>query len=228
MNLLKPLFPDPHGSLAAGHGWPAPEPVCEIRYPVLRGRVLEVDHAHGLYGALKGVCPALQDIPGLGIHTLRGRPWGDRGELLLGSDAELRLRLPLAHGPEAAGLARFELNVQGRRLLLGNPRLTLLAPFPALRARTVTLHFRDLDHAAAREQLRRHFRERFPWGIVTVLRPRTLRIHGQQILGFEMAVRDLDPRASLALQSEGFGGRRAFGCGLFEPASPAPGMTEWP
>jgi CRISPR/Cas system CSM-associated protein Csm4 (group 5 of RAMP superfamily) len=34
-----------------------------------------------------------------------------------------------------------------------------------------------------------------------------------------MAVRGLTPQASLLLQHQGFGGRRALGCGLFVPFS---------
>jgi CRISPR-associated protein Cas6 len=123
----------------------------------------------------------------------------------------------VAYAPVLSCLERCELTIQGRRILLGTPRQTLLAPFPALWARTVTLHFQQLDHTAAREQLWLRFKEAFPWGTPTILRSRTFRIHGRQILGFGMLVRNLEPRASLRLQAEGFGGRRAFGCGLFVP-----------
>ena len=191
--------------------------VCELSFPILSGRVLEVDHAHGLYGALKGVCPALQEIPGLGIHTVRGIPGERPGELTLLENAEVRLRVPMAALPMLSSLAGSELKVQGRRITLGVPRQTCLAPYPTLWARTVTIHFRDLAHAAAREQLRQGFAERYPLADVRLLRPRTFRIHGQQILGFEMSVRRLDPDASLRLLTEGYGGRRAFGCGLFVP-----------
>jgi CRISPR-associated protein Cas6 len=207
--------PDPAGSHPPASDLPAR--VCEVRFPIVRGRALEVDHAHGLYGALKGACPLLADLPGLGIHPVRGVP-GERGELRLQEDAEVRLRLPAHLAEQVACLEGCRLKVQGRLMELGRPSQVLLAPFPALWARTVTLHFRSVDHAAAREQLRANFVEAFPWGTPTILRARTLRIHGQQILGFEMAVRNLDPRASLSLQAEGFGGRRAFGCGLFVPA----------
>ena len=209
--------PEPEGSYTLGRDLAAGDQVCEVCLPIVRGHVVEVDHAHALYGALKGACPGLRDIPGLGIHNLTGTWLGARGELLLGPDAEVRLRLPSACVEVVAALEGCELVVQGRRLQLGQLRRSLLAPFPALWARTVTLHFASMDPAAAREQLRQRFQEAFPWGTPALLRPRTFRIHGQQILGFEMIVRNLGPRASLRLQVEGFGGRRAFGCGLFVP-----------
>lgn len=217
----------PLSSPSPAPGGPAlPAPVCEVRFPILRGHVLDVDHAHGLYGALKVACPALAELPGLGIHAVRGVP-GERGELRLQADAEVRLRLPLARAEGVAGLAGCRLKVQGRLILLGTPRQVALAPSPVLWARTVTLHFRSMAHEAAREQLRANFAAAFPWGTPTILRARTLRIHGQQILGFEMAVRDLTPLASLRLQAEGFGGRRAFGCGLFVPAGRGEPGDRW-
>ena len=213
----EPHAPDPQGSAPPGRYLATADQVCEVSLPILRGHVVEVDHAHALYGALKGACPALKDLPGLGIHALKGRCLGARGDLLLGQDAEVRLRLPLVYADLASGLDGSDLVVQGRRLQLGQARVNPLVPFPALWARTVTLHFSSLEPGAAREQLRLRFQEACPWGTPTILRSRTLRIHGQQILGFEMVVRNLGPRASLQLQAEGFGGRRAFGCGLFQP-----------
>ena len=217
MNFLEPYAPDPQGPFSPGRNLTAPAQVCEVCLAVVRGHVVEVDHAHALYGALKGACPALKDIPGLGVHTLQGTYLGARGELLLRPDAEVRLRLPVAHAPLALGLEGAELVVQGRRLQLGQAHRCSLAPFPVLWARTVTLHFGSLAQEAARDQLRQRFVETFPWGAPALLGARTFRIHGQQILGFEMIVRNLGPRASLQLQAEGFGGRRAFGCGLFVP-----------
>jgi len=209
-----PLIPDPEGSQRQDLAAPS---MCDVRLPILRGRRLEVDHGHALYGALKVACPALAGLPGLGIHAVRG--WvQEGGALRLLEDAEVRLRVPLAWAEVAEGLAGCRLKVQGQLIHLGPARRVRLAPFPALWARMVTLHFRQPDHAAARAQLLLNFVAAFPWGTPTILRARTLRIHGQQILGFEMAVRKLEPRASLLLQAEGFGGRRAFGCGLFVPA----------
>ncbi len=46
-----------------------------------------------------------------------------------------------------------------------------------------------------------------------------VRIHGREIVGFSVAVDELDPDGAVRLQEEGLGGRRRFGCGLFLPGN---------
>jgi len=67
----------------------------------------------------------------------------------------------------------------------------------------------------ARAQLIRHLESEYPKVTWEVRKPRTIRIHGKQILGFEVMAVHLNEQDSLHLQEEGFGGRRAFGCGIF-------------
>ena len=109
--------------------------------------------------------------------------------------------------------------MDGRAIQLGEPHTHALAPVSALWSRTVTIHFRDLAVGAAQAQLAFRFAQEFPWGTFRILRPRTIRCEGRQLLGFELAVRGLTPQASLLLQAQGFGGRRVLGCGLFVPFS---------
>jgi CRISPR-associated protein Cas6 len=192
-------------------------PVLDLCFPVVRGRTLDVDHGHSLYLALTAACPDLARIPGLGIHAVRGVPDRQRGELILLDDAEVRLRLPAGAAPLVRGLAGAQLQVRRHAITLGEPCGQALAPVSALWARTVTIHFQEPAIGAALAQLANRFAQDFPWGSFRILRPRTIRFEGRQLLGFEMAVRDLPPRASLVLQGQGFGGRRALGCGLFVP-----------
>jgi len=194
-------------------------PVVDLCFPIVQGQVLEVDHGHALYVALSGACANLERIPGLGIHTVRGTPGGPKGELILTDESEVRLRIPAGSAPLLKELAGAELDVNGRAIRLGEPCPQALTPVSALWARTVTIHFRELALGAAQAQLAFRFNQDFPWGCFRILRPRTIRIAGRQLLGFEMAVRGLTPQASLLLQHQGFGGRRALGCGLFVPFS---------
>ena len=46
-------------------------------------------------------------------------------------------------------------------------------------------------------------------------RRRIVTIHGKSVVGFSVAVHDLNDEDSLKLQSSGIGGRRAMGCGIF-------------
>jgi CRISPR-associated protein Cas6 len=194
-------------------------PVVDLCFPIVQGPVLEVDHGHALYLALRGACQNLERIPGLGIHTVRGVPGGRRGELMLSDESEVRMRIPAGSAPLLKGLAGAELDVNGHPIRLGEPYPHALTPVSALWARTVTIHFRELALGSAQAQLAFRLAQDFPWGAFRILRPRTIRLEGRQLLGFELAVRNLTPQASLLLQGQGFGGRRALGCGLFVPFS---------
>ena len=192
-------------------------PVLDLCFPIVHGRTLEVDHGHALFLALCGACPNLQRIPGLGVHAVRGSVGGRKGELILTDESAVRMRIPAGSAALLKGLAGAELDVDGRGIRLGEPYPQALTPVSALWARTVTIHFRDLALGSAQAQLAFRFAQDFPWGSFRILRPRTIRLEGRQLLGFEMAVRGLTPQASLLLQGQGFGGRRALGCGLFVP-----------
>lgn len=194
-------------------------PVVDLRFPIVQGPLLEVDHGHALYLALRARCASLERIPGLGIHSVRGTPGPRKGELMLSGESEVRLRLPAGSARLLKELAGAELEVGGHRLRLGEPRIQSLDPVSALWARTVTIHFRDPSVGAAQAQLAFRFAQDFPWASFRILRQRTIRFEGRQLLGFEVAVRGLAPQASLLLQGQGFGGRRALGCGLFVPFS---------
>jgi CRISPR-associated protein Cas6 len=192
-------------------------PVVDLCYPIIQGGTLEVDHGHALYLALRAACAGIARIPGLGVHAVRGLCGDRRGDLLLTDDSEVRLRIPAASAPLVQDLEGALLNVGGHGLRLGEPRLQPLGPVTALWARTLTIHFQNPFRAAAQAQLEQRFAQDFPWGALRILRARTIRFEGRQLIGFEAAVRNLTPQASLLLQSQGFGGRRALGCGLFVP-----------
>jgi CRISPR-associated protein Cas6 len=46
---------------------------------------------------------------------------------------------------------------------------------------------------------------------------RIITIHGHKVVGFSLAAHDLTENDSVRLQTVGLGGRRAMGCGLFNP-----------
>jgi CRISPR-associated protein Cas6 len=191
--------------------------VVDLCFPIVQGPGLEIDHGQALLQALSLRCAGLARIPGLGIHTVRGTPGARKGEIVLTGESEVRLRLPAGSAGLLKELAGAELELAGHRIRLGEPHVHALTPVPALWARTVTIHFRDLAIGAAQAQLAFRFAQDFPWGSLRILRPRTIRFEDRQLLGFELAVRNLAPQTSLLLQAQGFGGRRALGCGLFVP-----------
>lgn len=199
-------------------------PVVDLVFPVVQSTVIHIDHGHALYGAIKQIHPDIQGIPSLGIHPLRGVPVPS-GMLMLTERSSLRLRIPVEAIHIALPLAGKVLRVVEASVRLGVPSVLVLTPTPELWARTVTMKFADTENAAAEKQLRRHLEKHYPEVRFSIRRPRTIRIHGKQILGFEILAEKIGALDSLKLQAEGFGGRRAFGCGIFVSVGPKPNNT---
>jgi CRISPR-associated protein Cas6 len=53
--------------------------------------------------------------------------------------------------------------------------------------------------------------------IVSVGKRRTIRIHGKEVVGYELIIEGLTADESIAIQTAGLGGRRHMGCGVFVP-----------
>jgi CRISPR-associated protein Cas6 len=125
------------------------------------------------------------------------------------------MRMPTEFIPQALQLAGRALRVYGSRFCVGTASVALLQPAPTLWARMVTRKFDGHDKQLAEVSLQKDILEAYPNAAFTIKRARTIRIHQKQILGFEVLADNLTPEDSVQLQSFGFGGRRAFGCGIF-------------
>jgi CRISPR-associated protein Cas6 len=197
-------------------------PHVTVHFPV-QGRQLPADHGYALYSALTSQLPALHGASWLGIELLSGIPWRNGIIALPTRGASLRLRIPADHYAHVLPLAGKRLDIAGHPIRLGIPSARALLPAAALYARVVTIKkFTEpepfLD--AARRQLT-------TLGITAALelptdergryRRRIVKIHGRAVVGFSLAAHNLSDDDSLRLQSIGIGGRRAMGCGLFNP-----------
>ena len=212
--------------------WPQTEttahdtPVLIVSFP-LQGKYLPADHGFALYSAITQRLPGLHGVDWLGIELINGIPW-DKGVVALRTrGATLRLRLP--GGPAFPGvlpLAGAHLHLEGHSIRLGIPVARPLTPASSLYARIVSIKpFTDLEPflAAAQRQL-------VQLGIAGVLEPprdgqtrsrRIITIHGRKIVGFSLAAHGLSDADSIKLQTQGIGGRRSMGCGLFNPIAGA-------
>ncbi len=199
-------------------------PSLNVSFP-LRGTQLPADHGYLLYSAISKSFSSLHGIDWLAIELISGFPSG-RGLIALSErDATLRLRIPANHYRDVLPLAGKRLNIGGHQLRLGLPVARPLEPAPSLYARVVTIKKftepepfleavkRKLDSfgVKGRVELPRDEQGRYRRRIVT--------IHGKSVVGFSVAVHDLNDEDSLKLQSFGVGGRRAMGCGIFNPVS---------
>jgi CRISPR-associated protein Cas6 len=190
----------------------------------LSGKLLPADHGYLVYSAISRSTSSLHGMDWLAIELISGFPSG-RGLIALRErDATLRLRIPADHYRDVLPLAGKRLDIGGHQIRLGLPVARPLEPAPSLYARFVTIKKftepepflegvkRKLDSfgVKGRVELPRDEQGRYRRRIVT--------IHGKSVVGFSVAVHELNDDDSLKLQSLGVGGRRAMGCGIFNPA----------
>jgi CRISPR-associated protein Cas6 len=204
----------------------------------LAGKQLPADHGYLLYAAISKSSSALHGIDWLAIELISGFPSG-RGLITLSErDATLRLRIPAGHYRDVLPLAGKRLDIGGHQIRLGLPVARPLEPAPSLYARVVTIKKftepepfleavkRKLDSCGVkgRVELPRDEQDRYRRRIVT--------IHGKSVVGFSVAVHELNDEDSLLLQAgaakvlspddganhwQSIFSRRAMGCGIFNP-----------
>jgi CRISPR-associated protein Cas6 len=228
----------------------------------LQGASLPADHGYLVYSAISratgtvevkpatgiaGVSPAgspgvpraiLHKSEWLGIELISGIPSGPGLITLPERGATLRLRIPAEHYRDVLPLAGKRLDIGGHQIRLGLPVAHSLEPAASLYARVVTIKKftepepfleavrRKLDSFGikGRVELPRDDRGRYRRRIVT--------IHGKSVVGFSVAVHDLNDDESLLLQAgtvkvvshndvanqwQSIFSRRAMGCGIFNP-----------
>lgn len=210
----------------------------------LAGKQLPADHGYLLYSAIsratqRGISPtvregsvsgrgvppvsALHKTDWLAIELISGFPSGPGLISLPDRGATLRLRIPAGHYRDVLSLAGKRLDIGGHQIRLGLPVVHPLEPAPSLYARVVTIKKftepepfleavnRQLDALDVKgtAELPRDEQGRYRRRIVT--------IHGKSVVGFSIAVHELNDEDSIKLQSFGIGGRRAMGCGIFNP-----------
>jgi CRISPR-associated endonuclease/helicase Cas3 len=199
-----------------------PTPYVAVHFPV-QGRQLPADHGYALYAAITRRLPALHGATWLGLELLSGVPWRQGIIALPTRGAHLRLRIPADHYGHVLPLAGCRLDIAGHPLRLGLPTARPLTPAPSLYARIVTIKkFTDPDPflAAAHRQLAAldiNATLELPLDEQGRFRRRLITIQGRHVVGFSLAAHHLTDADSLRLQTAGLGGRRAMGCGHFNP-----------
>ncbi len=207
-------------------------PVVDLEFPV-SGKEVPRDHGYSLYGALCRSLPQLHGAAWLGVHPLSGGTPAN-GSLLLRRSAALRLRIPAERIPDLLPLAGRELDVSGRRIRLGVPRVHALVAAATLDSRLVVIKLtapptkagpedgrETLDTAAFAEryctEIARQLSRMEVEGNVVLCGRQRIAVAGKRIVGFSVRVGSLEVEASLRLQERGLGGKRTMGCGIFRP-----------
>jgi CRISPR-associated protein Cas6 len=205
--------PTMNDSLAAPH--------LRVAFPI-QGTYIPADHGYLLYSAITRLVPALHSVTWLGIELISGIPW-EQGLITLPTrSASLHLRLPTDKLAHVLLLAGMRLEIGNYALRLGLPVARPLVSASSLYARLVTIKkFIEPEPflAAAQRQLSQldvTAALELPHDGRTRSR-RIITIHGHKVVGFSLAAHSLSDEDSIKLQSIGLGGRRAMGCGIFNP-----------
>ncbi len=219
----------------------------------LSGKQLPADHGYLVYSAISRSISSLHGIDWLAVELISGFPTG-RGLIALSSlnsklgmrNSELRLRIPADHYRDVLPLAGKRLDIGGHQIRLGLPVAHPLEPAPSLYARVVTIK-KFTEPEPFLEAVKRKLasfgingRVELPREAVRIggegeqgrYRRRIITIHGKSVVGFSVAVHDLNDEDSLLLQAgavkvvspdsgstqwQSIFSRRAMGCGFFNP-----------
>jgi CRISPR-associated protein Cas6 len=204
----------------------------------LNGKQLPADHGYLVYSAISKSFSSLHGVDWLAIELISGFPSG-RGLIAVPDrNATLRLRIPADQYRNVLQLAGKRLDIGGHKIRLGLPVARPLEPASSVYARVVTIKKftegepfleavkRKLDSfgVKGRVELPRDEQGRYRRRIVT--------IHGKSVVGFSVAMHDLNDQDSLLLQAgavkvvtpddgsikwQSIFSRRAMGCGIFNP-----------
>jgi CRISPR-associated protein Cas6 len=190
----------------------------DIRWPlVLPGRI-PVHHQYYLLASLSRIVPEIHEISAVGVHPIRGTPL-EPGVLELNRCSAVTLRAPAELLPKLLPIGGKKLDLGGRLLRLGVPRVFALSPAKCLVAQLVTIKGytelpqfelairRQLDALGVRDAVHLEVGHR-----------RIVRIRDHIIVGFCVLLDGLSGSESLRIQETGLGGRRHFSCGLFLPS----------
>jgi CRISPR-associated protein Cas6 len=206
----------------------------------LSGTQLPADHGYLVYSAVSKYSSSLHGVDWLAIELISGFP-SSRGLINLPArDATLRLRIPADHYRDVLPLAGKRLDISGHQIRIGLPVARRLEPAPSLYARVVTIK-KFIEPQPFIDAVKRKLdsfgvkgRVELPLDEQGRYRRRIVTIHGKSVVGFSVAIHDLNDEDSIVLQAgtvkvespdngatqwQSIFSRRTMGCGIFNPIS---------
>jgi CRISPR-associated protein Cas6 len=196
------------------------EPYVDLSFKIRSNAPLWSDHGFFLFGAVSRLLPDAHEANGIGILPIAGSQIGER-RIQLNEHSRLTLRIPSGDIARWLPLAGKTVDVAGVSLQVGIPEIRVLIPATALRSRLVTTK-NCQDQSRFEAEIRRQLTAIgvSDEAIVSVGKRRTIRIHGKEVVGYELVIEGLTADESVAIQTTGLGGRRHMGCGVFVPLRP--------
>jgi CRISPR-associated protein Cas6 len=194
----------------------------DLAFRVMCNESIPCDHGYALFGAISRILPSAHESDALGVMPIAGSVVGNR-QMQLVDRSRLVLRIPTVDIASYLPLSGKKLNVDGFTLQVGVPEVRTLIPASAVRSRLVTTK-NCLDTARFEAELKRQLSAIDVSGeaVLSIGKRRTIRIRDKEILGYEVVIEQLSSDESLVIQSQGLGGRRHMGCGIFVVHRPVP------
>ena len=192
-----------------------------VQFPV-QGKTLPADHGYLLYSAISQAIPDLHKTDWLGIQQISGVPF-DQGIIALPHrGAKLNLRIPADRFGEVIPLAGKRFEIDRQKIRIGIPTAKPLVPSEMFYSRIVTIRgFMEVPEflEAAKKQIEElNIKAELELPAEEMSRHRRIiTIKDKKIVGFSIIAKGLNDEDSIKLQSFGIGGRRAMGCGIFNP-----------
>jgi CRISPR-associated protein Cas6 len=184
----------------------------ELSYPVI-GVALPDDHGGAMFRAISRLIPEAHGADWLTIDSMAGLMQRD-GLFDIEPHAQLRMRMPQSRVPLMLKLLGRPLDVGSFKVELGAPRIFLLQPSVCLYARCVTIANR-FDPGAFLDAVAFRLDSMGIGGEPELGGRRAFRIGRRMMVGFGLTLHDLDEDGSIALQEQGMGNYRHYGCGFF-------------
>jgi CRISPR-associated protein Cas6 len=194
---------------------PAQENKVDLAFHLIGRSPLPSDHGFSLFGAISRILPQAHEANEIGILPITGNQIGGR-RMQLHAGSRLVLRVYASEIATWLPLAGKKLDIEGSQITVGVPEVRTLLPSTALRSRLVTTKNGQDQRRFEAEMLR----QLGMLGVnaeasLTIGKRRTICIHRKEVVGYEVVIEGLSFDESLAIQTQGVGGRRHMGCGVF-------------
>lgn len=182
----------------------------------IQGDTIPRDHSYSLLSAISRIVPEVHSNEQIGILPVAGLPLKG-GKTRISKNSKLVVRLPSTLIPLLLPIAGKSLDLDGDKIRLGIPQVFMLKPKSSLYSRMVTIKG-FLEEGPFEKAVERKLNEANIQALIKLGPRKVVHIKDKTIVGFTLALRELNAEDSITIQERGIGGRRRMGCGIFLPA----------